>query len=81
LGGSDRHNSSQHGRINYKCRKVSSTALLTNELNYEAVGPADLKKAHFLSSPKSLQTKKAKISTTKLNLKAQNIYIKPLLKL
>ncbi len=32
------------------------------------------------SSPNSLQAKKAKISTTKLNLKAQNIYIKPLLK-
>jgi hypothetical protein len=33
------------------------------------------------SSPNSLPAKKAKISTTKLKLKAQNIYIKPLLKL
>jgi hypothetical protein len=32
------------------------------------------------NSPKSQDVKKAKISTTKLNLKAQNIYIKPLLK-
>jgi hypothetical protein len=30
--------------------------------------------------PKCHQVIKAKISTTKLNLKAQNIYIKPLLK-
>jgi hypothetical protein len=30
-------------------------------------------------SPKSLQNKNAKISTTELNLKVQNIYIKPLL--
>jgi hypothetical protein len=29
------------------------------------------------SSPKSIQAKKAKISTTKFNLKAKNIYIKP----
>jgi hypothetical protein len=29
---------------------------------------------------KSCRVKKAKISATKLNLKAQNIYIKPLLK-
>ncbi len=33
-----------------------------------------------IRSPKSLQARKAKISTTQLNLKAQNIYIKPLLK-
>jgi hypothetical protein len=40
------------------------------------------KSPNFLkSSLKSLQGKKAKISATKLNLKAQNIYIKPLLKL
>jgi hypothetical protein len=32
------------------------------------------------NSSKSCQVKKAKISTTKLNLKAQNIYKKPLLK-
>jgi hypothetical protein len=37
---------------------------------------------HFLkNSPKSRQVKKAKISTTKLNLKTHNIYIIPLLKL
>ncbi len=32
------------------------------------------------SSPNSLQDKNAKISTTKPNLKVQNIYIKPYLK-
>jgi hypothetical protein len=32
------------------------------------------------SSPNSLQAQKAKISTTKVNVEAQNIYIKPLLK-
>jgi hypothetical protein len=37
-----------------------------------------MKKIHPISN--SLQAKKAKISTTKLNLKAQNSYITPLLK-
>jgi hypothetical protein len=32
------------------------------------------------NSPKSCQVKKVKISTANLNLKVQNIYIKPLLK-
>ncbi len=45
--------------------------------------PEDLKKNHpiFQKVAQTISKQiKAKISTTKLNLKAQNIYIKPLLK-
>jgi hypothetical protein len=41
------------------------------------LGPEDKKKI----AQKVAKSKKAKISSTKLNLKAQNIYNKPLLKL
>jgi hypothetical protein len=45
--------------------------------------PEDLKKIHriFLkSSPNSLQTDKGQNIYKKLNLQAQNVYVKPLLK-
>jgi hypothetical protein len=75
--------------INYE-RNCSFIVLATVStiVNYDChlfiVQATDDKKnnlPNFLNnSQKSYQVKKAKISTTKLNLKTQNIYIKPLLK-
>jgi len=52
----------------------------SNNTNNESQGDQKIWKKKFAQFFKKSASKKANISSTKLNLKAQNIYIKPLLK-